>query len=120
MGVTIKGLSSLKAKFDKLDPLTASAMSAGVLKAGVKVEADAKMITPVDTGALRRSINTGGKSTPTSATSTVGSNLEYAPYVELGTSRNRAQPFLQPALQKNKNIAKKIVADEIKKAYRGL
>lgn len=31
----------------------------------------------------------------------VGSNVEYAPYVELGTSKTKAQPYLKPAFQKN-------------------
>lgn len=30
---------------------------------------------------------------------TVGTNVEYAPYVELGTSKMAAQPFLLPALE---------------------
>lgn len=120
MGVTIKGLSGLTAKLNKLDPITRAAMSIGVQKAGLLVEGDAKLITPVDTGALRSSINTGGSSTATSATATVGTNLEYAPYQEFGTSKMSAQPFLQPSLQKNKKNATKIVLTEIRNAYKGL
>lgn len=33
----------------------------------------------------------------------VGTNVEYAPYVELGTSRQEAQPFLKPAAAGSKN-----------------
>jgi phage gpG-like protein len=29
----------------------------------------------------------------------IGTNVEYAPYVELGTSRSRAKPYLKPAAQ---------------------
>ena len=29
----------------------------------------------------------------------VGTNVEYAPYVEYGTSRNAAQPFIKPAIE---------------------
>lgn len=120
MSVTIKGLSSLQAKLSKIDPLTKSAMERGVRRAGLKVEGDAKMVTPVDTGALRSSINTTSSSTANSATATVGSNLEYAAYVELGTSKSSAQPFLQPSLQKNKKVATQIVMTEIRSAYKGL
>lgn len=120
MGVTIKGISSLQAKLNKLTPLTSAAMSRGVMKAGLKVEGDAKLLSPVDTGSLRGSINTSGSSNASSATAIVGTNLEYAAYVEMGTSKSKAQPYLQPALQKNKKTATKIVMTEVRNAYKGL
>jgi HK97 gp10 family phage protein len=63
-----------------------------------EVEARAKEFCPVDTGALRASIFTeilqGGD-----VVARVGPSMEYGPYVELGTSRMGAQPYLMPALQ---------------------
>lgn len=50
-------------------------------KACLLVESEAKNKVPVDTGALRRSINTKIYDTY----GVVGTNLEYAPYVEFGT-----------------------------------
>lgn len=49
----------------------------------------------VDTGRLRRSIegDDNGKDT-----AYVGTNVEYAPYVEYGTSRMAARPYLKNAL----------------------
>lgn len=120
MGVEIKGIGRLQAKLSKLDPLTRAGIVAGVQKAALKVEGDAKLMAPVDTGALRGSITTGGRSTPDGAEATIGSSLEYAPYVELGTSRMSAQPFLQPGLQKNKKIATQIVVSEVRKAIKGI
>ena len=38
----------------------------------------------------------------------VGSNTEYAAYVEKGTSKTRAQPFLQPAIENNLSQYKEI------------
>lgn len=61
---------------------------------GFKIEAEAKKKCPVDTGRLRASITTtveGGKVI-------VGSNVKYAPYVEWGTEKMEAQPYLRPAI----------------------
>jgi HK97 gp10 family phage protein len=120
VGVTIKGLSSLQAKLRNLDPLTRNAVARGVQLAAIKVEGDAKMLAPEDTGALRRSITTNSRSTANGAEASIGSSLEYAAYQELGTSRNQAQPFLKPALQKNKKAIKTIIITEIVKAHKGI
>lgn len=118
--VSIKGLSRLQAKLKKLDPLTRGAVSRGVQLAGVLVEGSAKTAAPVDTGRLRGSIHTTGKSTPNGAEASVGTNVEYALYQELGTSKMQAQPFLKPALQKNKAKAKTIIQTEIVKAHKSI
>ena len=41
----------------------------------------------------------------------IGTNIEYGPYVELGTSKQRAQPYLRPALDEKKPEALKEVSD---------
>lgn len=63
---------------------------------GLLIESTAKELCPVDTGRLRSSIHyersgLGGF---------VSTNLTYAPHVELGTVRTRAQPFLFPATER--------------------
>ena len=63
-----------------------------------RIADDARLIVPIDTGALRASIRT----TRDGLTGTVGSDLDYASYVEEGTSRMAAQPFLSPALYRNR------------------
>ncbi len=50
-----------------------------------KIQADAKRNCPVDTGHLRNSIHTNVKYEDTQIVGTVGTNLNYAIYVELGT-----------------------------------
>ena len=42
----------------------------------------------------------------------IGTNVEYAPYVELGTSRMAARPFLKPAVTEHTEDFKRI-ADSI-------
>ena len=93
-------------------------------KACLLVESTAKKKVPVETGALRRSITTEIHDTY----GEVGTNMEYAPYVEFGTglfatngdgrktpwsyqtadgewhytTGMKAQPFLGPSLEENK------------------
>lgn len=77
---------------------------------GLAAEGYAKRLCPVDTGRLRNSIThtTDGDS------AYVGTNVEYAPYVELGTSRTRAQPYLRPAVENNVSTYKKILDRHLK------
>lgn len=63
-----------------------------------RVERGAKRICPVDTGRLRSSITHSLEQDSAGLVGVVGTDVEYAPYVELGTSRAGAQPFLRPAL----------------------
>ena len=44
----------------------------------------------------------------------VGTDVDYGPDVEFGTSRMRAQPYLRPALDQNKSEVRR----EIAEAYR--
>lgn len=79
---------------------------------GFSIEARAKMKAPVDTGALRNSIYTDTRNTSNIPTEKdydlprgsrtkiyVGPTMEYAIYVEFGTSRQSAQPYLIPAVE---------------------
>lgn len=51
----------------------------------------------VRTGRLRNSISYGVDTDEPAVY--IGSNVEYAPYVELGTSKMRSRPFLKPAVE---------------------
>lgn len=72
-----------------------SAIGVALEKIGLLAEGYAAEKCPVDTGNLRGSI-THEVDTADNAVY-IGTNVEYAPYVELGTSRQKAQPFLRPA-----------------------
>ena len=63
---------------------------------GGKAESYAKKLCPVDTGRLRNSIT---HQQYDENTEVIGTNVEYAPFVELGTTRMAARPYLRPAAE---------------------
>lgn len=66
-----------------------------------RIERDAKLITPVDTGVLRKSLETDVKKTNTSITTETGTDVKYADVVEFGAVNQRAQPYLIPSFDRN-------------------
>ena len=72
-----------------------SAIEVALEKIGLLAEGYAQKKCPVDTGNLRGSITHEVDAGDNAVY--IGTNVEYAPYVELGTSRQKAQPFLRPA-----------------------
>lgn len=114
-----------------------SALLRGLEKCGFVAEKYAKKRCPVDTGNLRNSIShvvVNGDS----PAAYIGTNEEYAPYVELGTGRyysggrptpwayqdaegkwhwtrgNKAQPFLKPAAADHAKQYRDIIESELK------
>ena len=63
-----------------------------------------------DTGALVRSINVEIRPDGTF----VGTTLEYAPFLEFGTARMAERPFLNPALEQNKNKIRQLIEQAMK------
>lgn len=113
-------------------------------KAVLLVERDAKLAVPHtnSTGILRQSINSEVENRNNVIIGTVGTPIEYAPYVEYGTgihaengngrkdvpwvyyderldmffttSGQEPQPFLRPALEKNKPEIERLIREAFK------
>lgn len=66
------------------------------------VKGEAKRRSPVDTGNLKKSITKEVEKEQDEIVGRIGTNVEYAGYVEYGTKRQAAQPYLRPALLENK------------------
>ena len=81
-------------------------------KVGLAAEGYAKSLCPVDTGRLRNSITHQVSAEELAAV--IGTNVEYGPYVELGTSAHKAQPFLTPAAQNHGSEYRAILESELK------
>ena len=84
----------------------------GLEKCGLTAERFAKKLAPYDTGILRNSITHEVDDGEPAAY--IGTNVEYAPYVCLGTIHMNAQPFLKPAVAANANTYRKIIEKELK------
>lgn len=136
MSKNIKGLESL---LEKLENIQQASVKDALQKACFLVEADAKVNCPVDDGQLRQSITS---EIVDDNTGVVGTNVEYAPYVHQGTGifavngdgrqegwsyqdaegkwhstiGQPPQPFLEKALDSNREKIVIIFQDEIRGA----
>ena len=84
----------------------------GLESIGLVAEGHAKKLTPVDTGRLRNSIS---HATDDEA-AYIGTNVEYGPYVELGSPTIKAHHMLQKAATEHTAEYKRLMEDSIKNA----
>ena len=77
---------------------------------GMLAEGYAKKACPADTGRLRNSISWAVLDDSVY----IGTNVEYAPYVELGTSKMAARPYLRPAVTDHVDKYKAVVRSQLK------
>lgn len=77
---------------------------------GLTAEGYAKKKCPVDTGRLRNSISHAAKE----QTVYIGTNVEYAVYVEMGTVNTKPQPYLKPAVIEHASTYKAIAERNLK------
>lgn len=89
-----------------------NALAKALEEIGLTAEGYAKKLCPVDTGRLRNSITHVTR--PSEKAVYVGTNVEYAQYVELGTSRAKAQPFLVPAAANHGDTYRRILEDNLR------
>lgn len=96
-GVRIIGIDRLRRKLGALEAAEIAVVKRELVAAALNVQAGAKRRAPVDTGRLRNSITyeIGDDGTVVR----VGTNTQYAPYLEFGTRKMPARPFLFPAFE---------------------
>jgi HK97 gp10 family phage protein len=115
--VKIEGRRQFERKLKQLSDVAKNQATQEALHAGaVLVHGEATLRSPVDTGNLRSSLNYSVGDTDAE----IGTSVEYAPYVELGTSRQSAQPYLRPALDENYGKLKKLFSDIYAKHVKGV
>lgn len=110
-----------------------------VQESALRVERDAKLLAPVDTGTLRNSISHQLVERNDLTSAIVGTNVFYGKFQEYGTGqRGRASgtitpadyeygsslgipasPFLTPALLRNREVIRRLISRAIQNAIRG-
>lgn len=86
---------------------------------------DAKANVPIRTGKLKEGLKIGKIKNKDGVKYILvgvdrGDNSEifYGKFIEFGTSKRAAHPFLQPAYEKNKNNIKEIIAETLKEGLK--
>ena len=88
------------------------AIERGLEAIGLTAEGHAKKETPVDTGRLRNSISHAVED----KSAYIGTNVEYAPYIELGARGRQGKHMLQRAATEHAAEYKKLLEDSMKNA----
>lgn len=97
---------------DKVVSAIDKAIERGLEAIGLTAEKYAKEETPVVTGRLRNSISHAVKDD----SAYIGSNVEYAPFVELGARGRTGNHMLKRAATEHKDEYKKLMEDSLKNA----
>ena len=121
LNIGIEGADEVIELLEEMGVAASEILAQAAEAAGRIVLEDAKNRCPVDTGALKASLHIEpSKSKKPDIKQEVkvlpGKKEYYGTFVELGTSRQAAQPYLRPAVDENKDKIAAAVHQEIVKA----
>lgn len=115
MAIVIKGLKKLIEKNNRR--ASNVNVTSIVNKGALIVQAQAKELSPEDTGRLKGSITVRpAKQGDINPEASVYTDVEYGPHQEFGTVHMKAQPFMRPAALIARPKVDKMAIKEIKKA----
>lgn len=113
MPAVIAGMSRLKEQLNQVGlQFTVDDLAEGALVIAVEAENNC----PVDTGFLRSTVFVQ----KTSDDVEIGFSAEYASYVEFGTYKMAAQPFLRPAIDNAELAALSAIVDSVESHFRDI
>lgn len=111
--ITGRGAFRFTSYFGQVQRAIADAQQRAAERTGAWAAEQARVLAPVDTGFLRDSIDFEVRHTQTGWAIVVFAGADYALYVELGTSRMDAQPFLRPVLDRIGDQYRQFLAEEM-------
>lgn len=97
--VKIKGTDEVIKNLDSFNNHIEKEVEKEIINTATKVQARAKQRCPVDTGSLRNSISIKKLD---DMEVEVGAYMPYAAYVEFGTYKMKARPYLFPAFEEER------------------
>jgi HK97 gp10 family phage protein len=119
--INITGADQVIKNLSKYAKAMVSEIVAGCEAVQANVIANAHERVPFVTGNLHDSILPGGITiTDDNIEAVVVANANYASFVEFGTSRQRSQPYLGPALLENQKTFVKAMGAAVKRAEASL
>lgn len=99
VGIEVNGINSLVKNFATASSEVRNEFNLAIKMAGIRIQREAKIESPIDTGNLRSQIKftnlNNGKGV-------VGSYAKYSVYVHEGTKHMRANPFMERAIDQSK------------------
>ena len=117
--IEVRGAREAALALEALRDGLSGACAAGLTE-GVSAMADgARRLCPVDTGDLKASISARSQAAADGAEGAVTAGAAHAVYVELGTSRMAARPFLLPAYQAERGALLAAVARAVRGVISG-
>jgi len=127
--IEIIGMNRLFARLGRAEDSLESKTVEGLSEVADRIVQDAKGIVSVDTGSLQKSIRKedtvsqgyihgvsvvaggGGIINPKT-----GREVNYAAYVEYGTSKMQSKPFLRPALEQNRENLRHVLKSKLRES----
>lgn len=111
ISMTVHGAQAIAAKFAAAAAIVpAKAVPSALDQAGLLVVRRAKQKAPVDTGTLRASIM---KIDVSPAEVDAVAFADYSVYVEFGTYKMTAQPYMTPALDESKDQIEELIGHAV-------
>ncbi len=112
--IEMKGDLKLRRALQKTSPFTVEAANQALFMVAAAIKHQAQLYVPIRTGRLFSSIYF---QLIRPLTYVVGAKAPYAMYVEYGTSRMMAKPYIRPAILAVQPDINKILREELKKSW---
>ena len=110
--IQISGIPQLSEKLRTKTEEVKKLLFKNVEQGSINIQDGAKGVVPVRTGRLKRSIINKVTQSGMKTEGVIHPNTEYESYVEFGTSRMRARPYMTPSFEENwRRIVGKIEDD---------